>query len=184
MTNRAVFLDRDGVLNRAPVVDGVPQSPASVAELEVLPGVAQACALLHKAGFRLIVATNQPNIARGLQTRQTVDAINAALRRALNFDDLYMCVHDDADRCDCRKPRPGMLLAAARAHGLDLAACVMVGDRDRDIAAGRAAGCRTVFVDHGYAKPPDRAADLTVASLRAAVDWIIARAGPDAKERA
>lgn len=173
MKHRAVFLDRDGVLNRAFVVDGVPRPPASLVQLEILPGVAKSLALLRNAGFRLIVVTNQPDIARGRQTLEDVNRLNEALRDQLDFDDIYMCPHDDRDGCDCRKPRPGMLLRAATAHGIDLRNSVMVGDRDRDIEAGRAAGCRTVFVDHGYGNPPQAPADLNVASLFEAVGWIL-----------
>jgi D-glycero-D-manno-heptose 1,7-bisphosphate phosphatase len=182
MPNRAVFLDRDGVLNRARVTNGVPRPPATILDLEVLPGAIEACALLRQAGFRLVVVTNQPDIARGRQTRAAVEGLNEALRRMVGFDDLFMCVHDDPDECRCRKPRPGMLMAAAEIHRLDLSASVMVGDRDRDIKAGRAAGCCTVFVDHGYGPPPDPAADLTVASLLEAVDWIMTRSGKNAKD--
>src|ERR1700726_3806371 len=146
MTRRAVFLDRDGVLNRARVIDGVPRPPASLAELEILPGVPKALALLRAAGFRLIVVTNQPDIARNQRTLDEVGQLNETLREHLGFDDLYMCPHDDADRCDCRKPKPGMLIRAAKMHCIDLLNSIMVGDRARDIQAGRAAGCRTVFV--------------------------------------
>jgi D-glycero-D-manno-heptose 1,7-bisphosphate phosphatase len=173
MKHRAVFLDRDGVLNRALVVDGVPRPPTSLARLEILPGVAESLAQLRGAGFRLIVVTNQPDIARGRQTLEAVNRLNSALRDRLDFDDLYMCPHDDPDGCDCRKPRPGMLLRAAKAHGIELRKSVMVGDRDRDIEAGRAAGCRTVFVDHGYGNAPQTPADLKVASLFEAVGWIL-----------
>jgi D-glycero-D-manno-heptose 1,7-bisphosphate phosphatase len=173
MKHRAVFLDRDGVLNRALVVDGVPRPPASLVQLEILPGVSESLALLRNAGFRLIVVTNQPDIARGRQTLEGVNRLNAALRDRLDFDDIYMCPHDDRDGCDCRKPRPGMLLRAAKAHGIDLRCSVMVGDRDRDIEAGRAAGCRTVLVDHGHGNPPQAPADLNVASLFEAVGWIL-----------
>ena len=138
----AVFLDRDGVLNRTFVVDGVP-----------LP----------------------PRTARGKQTVAAVDRLNGELRRRLPLDDVLVCPHDDQDGCDCRKPRPGMLLAAARLHGVDLAGSIMVGDRDKDVEAGRAAGCRTVFVDGGYGRPPQPPADLTVPSLREAVPWIISQ---------
>src|SRR5215211_7083432 len=173
MKRRAAFLDRDGVLNRAFIVDGVPHPPASVAQLEVLPGVVDACRLLREAGFLLIVVTNQPDIARRTQRHEVVAEINDALRAELDFDALYFCPHDDRDRCDCRKPRPGMLLTAAAEHGIDLRQSTMAGDRDRDIEAGRAAGCRTVFIDHHYVRPPVPPADLTVDSLRADVEWII-----------
>jgi D-glycero-D-manno-heptose 1,7-bisphosphate phosphatase len=173
MKQRAVFLDRDGVLNRAFVVDGVPHPPASVAELEILPGVTEALEALRKASFRLIVVTNQPDIARGRQTFDGVNRLNSALRAQLHVDNFYVCPHDNRDGCDCRKPRPGMLLSAAKAHGVNLARSIMVGDRDRDIEAGRAAGCRTVYIDGGYGKPPQQTADLTVGSLFEAVGWII-----------
>ena len=182
MQSRAVFLDRDGVLNRPVVVDGVPHPPASVMELEILPGVAEACRLLHGAGLLLIAVTNQPDIARGTQTLAVVTAINGALRKDLGLDDLLMCPHDDGDNCECRKPRPGMLITAAANHDIDLANSVMVGDRERDIAAGHAAGCRTVFVDQGYGTPLP-SADLVVPSLRAAVDWITVAIAPRVRVR-
>jgi D-glycero-D-manno-heptose 1,7-bisphosphate phosphatase len=177
MLHLAVFLDRDGVINRSRVVDGSPRPPASLAELEILPGVAQACDMLRCAGFRLIVVTNQPDIARGRQTRAVVDEINDALHRALRFDDVLVCAHDDRDDCQCRKPRPGMLLTAAAAHRIDLRRSVMVGDRDRDIEAGRRAGCLTVFIDQHYDMLPRPSADFTAESLLEATDWIIAQTG-------
>jgi D-glycero-D-manno-heptose 1,7-bisphosphate phosphatase len=168
-----VFLDRDGVLNRAFVVDGVPHPPASPEEMELLPGVREACAALHEAGLLLVVVTNQPDIARGSVHAGSVDLDNEKLRSALPLDDIVVCPHDDADGCECRKPKPGMLVEAARRHGIDLARSVMVGDRWRDIAAGRAAECSTVFVDHGYAEPQPISPDLTVSSLVDAVPWIL-----------
>lgn len=173
MLRRAVFLDRDGVLNRTFVVNGVPHPPSSLGELEILPGVVEATKLLREAGFALIVVTNQPDISRGTQTRAVVDQINAALHDALHFDAVYMCTHDNADNCNCRKPRPGMLLTAAKDHNLDLANSVMIGDRAGDVEAGFRAGCRTVFVAAGYGRPPDPPAQHTVSSLREAVSWII-----------
>jgi D-glycero-D-manno-heptose 1,7-bisphosphate phosphatase len=174
MRSRGVFLDRDGVLNRSFVVNGVPHPPASLAELVILAGVVESCNRLREAEFKLIMVTNQPDIARRYQTRQVVDEINEAIRAEVGLDDIRVCPHDSVDNCLCRKPRPGMLLDAANAHDIDLATSVMVGDRHRDIAAGRAAGCRTVFVDHRYTSEPLPNADLIVRSLHEAVDWIIA----------
>ncbi len=170
---RAVFLDRDGVLNRANVVDGVPHPPASLAELELLPGVKDACRRLHEAGLLLIVVTNQPDVARGTQTIDAVDALNSELAARLPLDEIRVCPHDDADGCDCRKPAPGMLLDAAREHGIELAKSVMVGDRWRDVEAGRRAGCKTVFVAAGYSERPPESPDLTVRGLGEAVPWIL-----------
>jgi D-glycero-D-manno-heptose 1,7-bisphosphate phosphatase len=170
---RAVFLDRDGVINRAPVRDGVPHAPASVAELEILAGVPAALHRLKAAGYALVVTTNQPDVARGMTTRETVDAIHARLLAALPLDEIRVCPHDDADRCACRKPRPGLLLQPP-AYAVDRS--IMVGDRWRDIEAGRAAGCRaTILVDHGYAEPLDHEPDVRVASLLEAAEWILKR---------
>ncbi len=170
---RAVFLDRDGVLNRAVVRDGRPYPPSAAAEVEVLPGVPEACATLRRAGFALVLVTNQPDVARGTRTRASVEAINALLRDRLGLDEVRACYHDDRDGCACRKPSPGMLLDSARAGGLDLHRSVMVGDRWRDVEAGRRAGCRTVFVDHQYDERRPAGPDLTVRSLAEAVPWIL-----------
>jgi D-glycero-D-manno-heptose 1,7-bisphosphate phosphatase len=134
--------------------------------------VVDACARLHDAGLFLIVVTNQPDLARGTQERTVVDEIHGLLREALPIDAIYLCAHDDADCCACRKPAPGMLLTAAQEFGLDLGRSVMVGDRWRDVEAGRRAGCRTVFVDRGYEERAPVDPDLVVKDLAAAVDWI------------
>jgi D-glycero-D-manno-heptose 1,7-bisphosphate phosphatase len=152
---RAVFLDRDGVINRATVRDGKPYPPGTLDELEVLDGVPDALSKLREAGFRLIVVTNQPDVARGTQTRETVEAMHARLRGMLPLDDVIACYHD-GDSCHCRKPKPGALLDAARRHGIELGTSYMVGDRWRDVEAGQRAGCTSYFIDHGYAeRQPD-----------------------------
>ena len=172
--HRAVFLDRDGVLNRAFVRGGKPFPPATLQELEVLPGVPEALHELKLQGYKLLVVTNQPDVARGTQSRQTLDAMHQALAERLPLDDILVCSHTDHDKCDCRKPMPGMLLEAARKHNIDLAASFMVGDRWRDVEAGYNAGCKTILIDYGYSeRPPDHAPDLRVGSLREAADWII-----------
>lgn len=173
MTARAVFLDRDGVINAAVVRDGKPYPPARVEDLEILPGVAQALADLRRAGYKLVVVTNQPDVARGAQTREAVDAIHAKLRAELPVDAVYCCFHDDADHCACRKPAPGLLLDAARDLDIDARASFMVGDRWRDTAAGVAAGCRTVFINHHYAEKQPQAFDAERSSLAEAAAWIL-----------
>jgi len=173
---RAVFLDRDGVLNRAIVRAGKPHPPANLSELEIPADVPDALRDLRAAGFLLIGATNQPDVARGAQTRAMVEAINAALCARLPLDEIRVCYHDDADACDCRKPQPGLLLQAAHAHAIDLAASFMIGDRWKDIQAGRRAGCATIQLDHGYAEAWRGApADARVRSLREAAEWILGR---------
>ena len=175
---RAAFLDRDGVINRAFVRDRKPFPPADISQLEVLPGVPEALGRLKAAGFLSIVVTNQPDVARGTMARPAVEAINERLRGTLALVALYTCWHDDMDRCACRKPLPGLLLEAAREHDIDLARSFMVGDRWRDIAAGRAAGCRTAWISCGYDEPaPSPPADFTGSSLAEAVNWILQTKG-------
>ena len=169
--DRVVFLDRDGVINRAYVRDGVPRPPATLEGLEILPGVRAALDRLRAAGYRLIVVTNQPDVARGTVTREMVEAIHNRLRTQLPLDEIRVCYHDDADGCVCRKPKPGLLRMGAP---VDFSASVMVGDRWRDIEAGRAAGCMTVLVSSGDSEPLPHEPDLRVSSLCEAVDWIVA----------
>lgn len=172
---RAVFLDRDGVLNAAVVRDGRPYPPPSAEQLELLPGVRAALEELKQAGFVLLVVTNQPDVGRGKQTREAVEGIHARLRAELPVDAIYSCYHDDADHCACRKPAPGLLLDGAREWDVDVGASFMVGDRWRDIEAGAAAGCRTVFVDHRYRERQPQAFDVAVSSLAEAAAWILGR---------
>lgn len=172
---RAVFLDRDGVLNRAVVRDNKPFSPASLAELEIVPEAGAVLARLKEAGYLLIVVTNQPEVARRTITREQVAEINEALAAALPIDDFFVCPHDNEDACGCRKPLPGLLLEAAGRYGIDLPSSFMIGDRWRDIDAGAAAGCRTVLLDSGYnERSPSAAPDTRVASVREAAEWILA----------
>ena len=173
---RAVFLDRDGVLNRAIVRDGKPYPPASLAELEIVEGAAGSLARLKKLGFLLLVVTNQPDVARGTQTLAAIQAMHDVMLQTLPLDDFLICPHDDRDGCPCRKPAPGLLIEAQQRYGIDLARSFLVGDRWRDIDAGRAAGCRTVFVDRNYReRGPSLPPDASVGSLPDAVDWILGR---------
>jgi D-sedoheptulose 7-phosphate isomerase len=170
----AVFLDRDGVLNRAVVRDGKPSPPSGVDDLELLPDAASSLLDLKARGFALFVITNQPDVARGKQTREVVEAIHKVLRSSLPIDDIFVCYHDDADNCACRKPRPGLLLEAQRKHNIDLSRSFFVGDRWRDIDAAHNAGCKAVLIDYGYReRKPAQPPEATVKSLRDAADWII-----------
>lgn len=168
----AVFLDRDGTLNEAVVRDGKPYPPASPDELVIVPGARETVAALRQAGFRAIVVTNQPDVATGKQRRAVVEAINARLGAALGLDDFRVCYHADADGCACRKPKPGLLLEAARDWQIDLGRSFMVGDRWRDVDAGRAAGCRTVLIEAGYAERRSEP-DFSVSSLGEACTIIL-----------
>jgi D-glycero-D-manno-heptose 1,7-bisphosphate phosphatase len=170
---RAVFLDRDGVINRAIVREGLPYPPKYLAELEVLPGVPGALKRLQEAHFQLIVVTNQPDVARGTQSQEVVEAMHTLLKTQLPLNDFRVCYHDNASNCTCRKPKPGMILDAAAAHNLDLKQSFLVGDRWRDIEAGHRAGCKTIFIDYQYSEPNRSQPDVTVGSLAEAVSWIL-----------
>jgi D-glycero-D-manno-heptose 1,7-bisphosphate phosphatase len=174
----AVFLDRDGVINQVTVRDGRPHPPASVDESELLPGVCEACQMLLKTGYLLIVVTNQPDVVRGCQSREGVEGINAWVRRMLPVDDVLTCYHDDADRCTCRKPKPGLLLQAADRWMVDLHRSVMIGDRWSDIQAGRAAGCTSILIEKEYSRRERCQPDHIVADLLAAAHIILMGGAP------
>jgi D-glycero-D-manno-heptose 1,7-bisphosphate phosphatase len=157
------------VINHNEVRDGRPHGPETVEAFFILPGVREAVEAFHTAGFLVIVATNQPNVSREL-----VEAMHSILRNNLTLDDIKVCFHVDADNCACRKPKPGLLLEAAREREILLSESWMIGDRWRDIEAGRATGCRTVFIDHGDANEErPRDPDFVVTSLIEVVPFVI-----------
>lgn len=175
----AVLLDRDGVLNRAFERAGVTYPPRTLDELEILPGVPAALARLRTAGLALVAVSNQPDVARGRQTRATVETLNAALVAQLGLLDVLVCYHDTLDDCACRKPRPGLLRAAAARFDLDLARSFMVGDRWSDVLAGQAAGCRTILIETPWSAaerchPDARAPDLSGAA-ELILRWVATR---------
>jgi D-glycero-D-manno-heptose 1,7-bisphosphate phosphatase len=176
-TNRCVFLDRDGVLNKAIVRNGKPYPPNSPEELELSPDAVAGCEQLKQAGFRLVVVTNQPDVGRGKQTRELVEAINQRLAELIPvLDRLEVCFHAGAEHgepCECRKPKPGMLERAAAALDIELSASWMIGDRWKDVDCAHAAGCRAVFIDHGYREMLREKPEFTVATFREAVTTIL-----------
>ena len=175
---RAVFLDRDGVLNDAVIRNGKPYPPENAAEMRIPSGTAEALTRLKKRGFLLLVVTNQPDVARGTQQQETVEEMGRRLSAELPLDAILTCYHDDRDLCNCRKPQPGLLLSAAHQYGIDLSRSYMIGDRWRDVDAGANAGCKTIWIDRGYAeRPPSAAADARVKALPEAVDWILQNEG-------
>lgn len=178
--SRAVFLDRDGVINRAFERDGKPYPPTSLAEFEILPDVPAACARLKAAGFLLIVATNQPDVGRGTLKRDVVEKIHAHLLTQLPIDRVEVCFHPGKgmSECDCRKPKPGMLLDAARELHLDLSHSWMIGDRWRDVDCGQAAGCKTIFIDRGYSEELRKKPHFSARNLAEAADIILRESSP------
>ncbi len=174
MTNdgkhQAVFLDRDGVLNRSVIREGKPYPPSNIEEFEIYPEVAEACRALKNAGFLLVVVTNQPDVGRGTMLQEVVDSIHARMLTELPIDRVEVC-YDSGKGAPSpfRKPAPGMILKAARELSINLSKSYMVGDRWRDIDCGHAAGCTTVFIDRGYSeelrqKPHFRAGNLSEAA--------------------
>ena len=172
---RAVFLDRDGVLNRALVRNRKPYAPRHLGEFRLLPGAADAVRELKSVGFLIIVVTNQPDVGHGLTTPQTLAAMHARLSERLLLDAILVCPHRQDAGCACRKPKPGMIHQAKTDWGIDVRRSYLVGDRSTDIVAGRAAGLYTVFLDRGYAEPQLEPPDARVGSLRQAVRKILAR---------
>ena len=175
---RAVFLDRDGVINRAIIRSGRPYAPLSLEEFEILPGSGEALQQLREAGYLNIVITNQPDVAAGTVPRSVVEAMHDALLKDLPIDAVKVCYHGDAEGCVCRKPKPGMLLEAARELRVNLGASFLVGDRWRDIAAGQAAGCACFFIDYQYSEKKPEKPYVAVNSLREAVSFILPSGGP------
>lgn len=174
-SSRAVFLDRDGVINRAIVRGGKPYPPQNFNDFEILPDVALACKKIKEAGYKIVVATNQPDVGRGTLSQSTVEEMHAILLRDLLIDRIEVCFHPGRglSDCKCRKPLPGMLFEASRELNLDLAQSWMIGDRFGDIVCGQAAGCRTILVGGGYNEEPSAVPDFRAGSLEEAVDIIL-----------
>jgi D-glycero-D-manno-heptose 1,7-bisphosphate phosphatase len=170
---RAVFLDRDGVINANVERDGKPVAPKSVKDFRILPGVEDAVAALKEAGFLIVVVTNQPDIGTGRTPLSELEAMHAEVRGRMPIDAIKACFHVDADNCPCRKPKPGMITEAAAELNISLADSYVVGDRWRDVEAGRAAGCRTFFVDYGHPQDGPLDPDWTVRSLPEAARMIL-----------
>jgi D-glycero-D-manno-heptose 1,7-bisphosphate phosphatase len=170
---RAVFLDRDGVINRAFVRNGRPYAPTSLKEFEILPGVPESLRLLRKAGFVLVVATNQPDVNKGLTPKEVVESMHQKLLTEFEIDDIQVCYSTDAEKSYRRKPQPGMLTDAAATWNIDLKQSFMVGDRWRDIEAGQAAGCKTIFIDYHYDENHPVSPNYTVYSLAEATQIIL-----------
>ena len=174
--NKAVFLDRDGVINRAIVREGKPYPPSNINEVEIISGVKEALINLKNAAYVLIVVTNQPDVARGTTMQEIVEEINDSLMQHLPIDRVITCYHDVKDNCNCRKPKPGMLLAGSEEFNVDLTSSYMIGDRWRDIEAGIAAGCSTVWINYGYSEKSPASFDYVVSSLLEASQIILNKA--------
>lgn len=170
--NRAVFLDRDGVINRSILVDGVPRPPSKISDVEILEGVTEAVQKLKSEFFVPVVVTNQPDVARGLLSTLQVHEINEFIGSIVGVEFFYTCFHDNEDLCDCRKPLPGLINRASAELNLDTSESYIIGDRWSDISAGQAAGCRAFFIDYSYPEKRPELPFTNVSSLLEAVHII------------
>ena len=175
LNNKAVFLDRDGVINRAVVRNRKPYPPNTLQDLEILPDVPEALNLLKESGFLLIVVTNQPDVGRGIQKKETVEEMHLFLKKILPLDDIYVCWHGQDGECDCRKPLSGMLIQAAEKYDVDFQQSFLIGDRWKDIEAGKTAGCKTIFLDYHYNELLRSQPDFTATTTRKASEWIVSQ---------
>ncbi|MBI4180200.1 HAD family hydrolase [bacterium] len=153
MTGRHIFLDRDGVLN-AYLHDDYIKTPA---EFRFLPGAVEAIRQLTDAEYQIIIVSNQAGVGRGLMDRAALDAVTAHMLNGIHqaggkILDIFYCTHGPRDGCDCRKPKPGLLLNAARKHAVELAATFLIGDNQADVQAAQAAGCRSILVLSGRSR--------------------------------
>jgi len=168
----AVFLDRDGTLNKAFIKNGLPVSPASFNQLKILPGVKNSIIKLKKLKFLCLLITNQPDVSRKKISKNTVKKMNTFIRKEIKLDDTFICYHDDKDNCYCRKPKPGLLIAAAKKWRIDFKKSFMIGDRWKDITAGKKVGCKTIFINNNYKNDKKVRADFAFGSLLEAVNKI------------
>lgn len=171
--NRAAFLDRDGVVNRAIIREGRAVAPRSLEDFHFMPGIHVLTEKLRQAQYKIIVVTNQPDVFYGYVDRATVDEMHRIVRHELQIDDIRVCFHIDAHNCDCRKPKPGLLLSAAKDFDLDLRQSFIIGDTGRDMDAGKAVNCRTILLDGGYAQEHLENADDVIHSLYEVGDLIL-----------
>jgi D-glycero-D-manno-heptose 1,7-bisphosphate phosphatase len=159
---RAVFLDRDGVINEAVIREGKPYPPATLSDVKISENFEYVLQKLKAKGFVIVGITNQPDVARGLQTRAAVEEINQHLLKKLPIETILVCYHDEKDACSCRKPKPGLILDAAAFFDIDLANSYVVGDRWKDIEAGKNAGCKTIFINYAYLEQQPKGYDFSV----------------------
>lgn len=171
-TKKAVILDRDGVINAVTVLEGVPRPPRGLGDFQLLPGVKSAIDDLRKAGFLVFCLTNQPEIARGTIDRENVDAISSYLVERVGIQEVFVCAHDDADKCLCRKPLTGGVEHFFSKYNLTKVGSFLVGDRGKDIDAGLSAGLRTILISNGYYESQSINHDYLVRNISEAVEII------------
>ncbi len=170
--SKAIFWDRDGVINEVVMRGNSVSSPRNFQEFKILPGVKQALEECKSMGFLNIIITNQPDISRLLLAPEDLEKMHQVIMATLPVDDITCCPHDSKDNCACRKPKPGMILQEAKKRGVDLAKSYVIGDSDKDIGAGKAAGCKTFFIKKAYNKGEGREADFVATNLKETINII------------
>lgn len=162
---RAVFLDRDGIINKAIVTNGHPYPPLRIKDVYLTEGIKKLIEMWHNENYLVIVITNQPDISSHIITENKVNKINSYLKSLIWFDDIFLCPHSDKDNCNCRKPKTGLLEEAKKKYHIDFSKSYMVGDRKKDIEAGKNVGCKTIFVDYQYDEEKPYKPDYIVKSI-------------------
>ena len=169
---KAIFLDRDGIINKPIVRDNKPYPPQSLKELEFVEGIEDFLAKMKVFGYYLFIVTNQPDVARGTQKKEVIEEIHKYILDNLDIDKIYVCYHDNQDKCNCRKPKNGMILQAQKEFDLDLSQCWMIGDRSSDITCGEISGCRTIFYQYNYEESSFSIPDYIIENISQAKEII------------
>jgi D-glycero-D-manno-heptose 1,7-bisphosphate phosphatase len=172
-TKPALFLDRDGVIIKSYTINGKPFPPRSLDKVLLLDDVVQSVNMVKNFGFEIVVITNQPDIATGKTTIEFLNQVHEIIKDDTGINKFYICPHTDKDYCNCRKPKPGLFIQAAKELDLDLSKSFMVGDRWSDITAGQQAGCKNFFIDRGYAEKKPESPYIRVFSLLQAINFIL-----------
>jgi D-glycero-D-manno-heptose 1,7-bisphosphate phosphatase len=171
--NKAIFLDRDGVINFSKIINGKPYAPTSLAEFKIIPNVKKALQLFKNKGYLLIIITNQPDVARMKISLENINEFHRVIKKLLPITEIFTCFHDDNDNCECRKPKPGKILDAVKKYNIDTSISYMIGDRWKDIEAGKNAGCKTVFIDYQYKEKQPSNYNFKVKSIYEAAEIIL-----------
>jgi len=165
--NKAVFIDRDGVINQSNVVNRKPFAPTHLNDFFILPGVREALQKFKEAHYKTVIVTNQPDLSTGKQTLYSLNQIHSYLKTQCDIDLIKVCGHINEDQCSCRKPKPGLILDASIELDIDLTQSYMIGDRWSDIMAGQKAGCKNSFyIDYEYNEKKPSGIFTVVKSLK------------------
>jgi D-glycero-D-manno-heptose 1,7-bisphosphate phosphatase len=166
--SKVIFLDRDGVLNEPWIVNKRPYPPSGLESTAIMVGIREILAMLSKWGYLIICVTNQPDVGRGTQTLEDVGKINSFLMDNLPIDLMLTCFHKEEDECYCRKPKTGLFEQALKRYpNIEFNKSWMIGDRWKDMEAGKKAGCKTIFIDYEYdeRQPEERYVDIRIKSV-------------------